>query len=272
MLFIVLTFNLMPGLQLTDCFEWVCESCLRKASSYILCGDGIWSWLKGILTSTGKLVGVDKLKNFGNLHIMIQFLLKNSHVLWFFISFYLHRKRGERGIINTEHMSKRCKNLMFLWHESQTLQQVPLTFSGSVILPAHSTAPTYATTGCSCKACLQRRTANPHTPVACNNFWSGFFLAFYSGSFCRSLQLLWGYKVEGLGAHGFPVSLTIGSLRLCEVAQALFYAQSVFVRLVLNNEVKKSNFLSQLLLQMRLKSLCLLGRGVLCTKLCGCRL
>lgn len=128
------------------------------------------------------------------------------------------------------------------------------TFSGSVALPDHSAAPICATMGCSCKACLQRRTANPHIPVACNNFWSDFFLTFYSGWFCRSLQLLWGYKVEGLGAHGFPVSITLGSLKLCGVTWALFCAQSMFVRLVLNNKADKSTFLSQLLLQMRLKS------------------
>lgn len=126
MLFIVLTFNLMAGLQLTDCFEWVCESCLRKASSYILCGSGIWSWLKGILGSTGNLVGVDKLKNFGNLHITIQFLLKNSSVLWCFRSSALHRKRRGWGKGNYKHRAcEICKSLIFLLHKSRTVQQVP---------------------------------------------------------------------------------------------------------------------------------------------------
>lgn len=48
--------------------------------------------------------------------------------------------------------------------------------------------------------------------------------------------------MEGLGAHSFPVSITIGSLRLSEVTRALFGARSVFVRLAHKNEAKKSSF------------------------------
>lgn len=179
---------------------------------------------------------------------------------------------GERGIINTKHRSKRCKNLISLWHKRAKLCSKCPMFSGSIALPPRWHCTNTCNYRLPCKACLQRRTANPHAPVASNHFWSSFFLTLQSGWFCGSLQPLWKHKVEGLGAHSFPVRVTVGSLRLSEATWAPFCAWSMFVRLALNNKAKKSSFLSQLLLQMRLKSTCLLGRGDLCSKLCGCRL
>lgn len=193
MLFVALTFSLIAGLQLTVCFEWVCESCLRKASSYILCGNGIWSRLKEILSSTGKLVGVDKLKNFGNLHITIQFLLKNSSVLWCFILPALHRKGGGggrergkgRGIINSEHV--RCKRNMRLCIGAEFCSRCPV-FGGSVVPHQHLQLKIFsAKEGCKC------------LHLSCQGLlWSGFFLLFpllnwFSGSF----QPLWGCEVDG---------------------------------------------------------------------------
>lgn len=70
--------------------------------------------------------------------------------------------------------------------------------------------------------------------------------------------------------HCFPASVAICTLRLREVKQAPFKAWTVSVRIALNSNAKESSFLSVLLLQMRLRSTCLLGRGELCSKLCGC--
>lgn len=99
-----------------------------------------------------------------------------------------------------------------------------------------------------------------------------FSLLFFSSSRAHFVGL---YSCYGdlRGMHCFPTSIAVSSVRLREVAQTLFYTLSLFVRLILNNKAKKSCFfLSVLVLQIRLVSTCLLGRGELCSKLCGCRL
>lgn len=186
MLFIALTFSQIAGLQLTVCFEWVCESCLRKASSYILCGNGIWSWLKEILSSTGKLVGVDKLKNFGNLHITIQFLLKNSSVLWCFILPALHR-RGEGWKGSYEQWAcETYERNMRLCIGADFCSRCPV-FGSSIVPHWHLQLKIIsARKGCKCL----------HLSCQCL-LWSGFFLLFSLLSwFCGSFQPLWGCDVN----------------------------------------------------------------------------
>jgi len=120
-------------------------------------------------------------------------------------------------------------------------------FGGSVVPHQHLQLKIFsAKEGCKC------------LHLSCQRLlWSGFFLLFpllnwFSGSF----QPLWGCEVDG------RVELTIFLQALLSAVWALgkqhkpcFYIQSLFLRLVLNNETQKSDLLSMLLFQRRLETM-----------------
>lgn len=177
---------------------------------------------------------------------------------------------GERGMINTEHVKYAEASYSF-YIRAQLCSRCP-AFRGTVIPLLIDATPSRAAVACSWKSFLPRRAANPHAHAA-----TGRCIFYSCCCFSPPVGLILWVSTAAVGIWGECTAFLQALLSALGGSgrwhKPCFPLCPCLLGLSLITRQKKSWFLlSVLLLQIRLVSTCLLGRGDLCSKLCGCRL
>lgn len=166
-----------------------------------------------------------------------------------------------------------CKSLIFLLHKSPTVQQVPRV-RGHCNSSSHRCHPST----CSCGLQLKILPAKEGCKSSCPHCHWSMQCIFYSRCcFSPPVGLILWVSTAAMGIWGectaFLQALLSALWGSGKWHKPCFTLCPCLLGLSLITRQKKVVFfLSVLVLQIRLVSTCLLGRGELCSKLCGCRL